>query len=179
MPQRSTSKAIKAEAPMERHTISLLVDNEFGVLARVIGQFSGRGYNIESLTVAQVSEVPKLSRMTIVTTGTPAVIVQIMALLDRVVPVHKVLDMTSSGKHVERELALIKVIGSGDERVEALRLADVFRAHIVDATNDSFIFEITGSAEKIDTFIGLMQPLGLAEVCRTGVVAISRGKILL
>ena len=159
----------------ERHTLAVIVDNEPGVLARVIGLFSGRGYNIESLTVAEVDHTGHLSRITVVTTGTPQVIEQIKAQLGRIVPVHEVHDLTVEGPSVERELALIKVTGQGDDRVEALRLADVFRAHVVDSTLESFVFQITGAPEKIDAFAELMRPLGLVEVARTGVAAISRG----
>jgi acetolactate synthase I/III small subunit len=161
--------------PIERHTIAVLVDNEPGILARVVGLFSGRGYNIESLTVSETDAQQHLSRITIVTTGTPMVIEQIKAQLDRLVPVHKVSDLTLVGPHVERELALIKVAGLGDKRVESLRIADIFRAKAIDSTNASFVFEITGSTEKINAFIKLMEPLGLVEVSRTGVVAIARG----
>jgi acetolactate synthase-1/3 small subunit len=157
------------------HTIALLVDNEAGVLARVIGLFSGRGYNIESLTVARVDGARNLSRITVVTSGTEMVIEQIKAQLDRLVPVHKVTDLTMSGPSLERELALIKVASSGEKRVEALRLADAFRARVVDSTNQSFVFELTGSTSKIDAFIDLMKALGLVELSRTGVVAIARG----
>jgi acetolactate synthase-1/3 small subunit len=159
----------------ERHTIAVLVDNEPGVLARVIGLFSGRGYNIESLTVAEVDRSNRLSRITIVTSGTPMIIEQIKAQLSRLVPVHKVHDLTDEGPHVEREMALIKVVGGGETRVESLRLADVFRARVVDSTTGSFVFELTGSADKLDAFIALMEPLGLAEVSRTGAAAIARG----
>ncbi|WP_417524764.1 acetolactate synthase small subunit [Marinovum sp.] len=159
----------------ERHTLALIVDNEPGVLARVIGLFSGRGYNIESLTVAEVDHTGHLSRITVVTTGTPQVIEQIKAQLGRIVPVHEVHDLTVEGPSVERELALVKVAGKGDDRVEALRLADVFRAHVVDSTLESFVFQITGAPDKIDAFADLMRPLGLVEVARTGVAAISRG----
>jgi acetolactate synthase-1/3 small subunit len=158
-----------------RHTISVLVDNEPGVLARVIGLFSGRGYNIESLTVAEVDEANSLSRITVVTTGTMMIIEQIKAQLDRLVPVHRVSDLTLEGPAVERELALIKVNGSGDDRIESLRIAVIFRARAVDSTHQSFVFEVTGSSSKIDAFIELMRPLGLIEVSRTGVVAIARG----
>ena len=163
------------EQVIETHTIGVLVDNEAGVLARVIGLFSGRGYNIESLTVAEVDQSEHQSRITVVTSGTPQVIEQIKAQLGRLVPVHGVSDMTVEGPHVERELALVKVAGTGDARVESLRIADIFRARVVDSTIDSFVFEITGSTSKLDTFIGLIRPLGLVDVSRTGVVAISRG----
>ncbi len=156
-------------------TIAVLVENESGVLARVIGLFSGRGYNIDSLTVAPVDEERRLSRITVVTSGTEMVIDQIKAQLDRLVPVHRVNDLTLEGPHITRELALVKVVGRGEARVEALRLADAFRARVVDATTESFVFEMTGNAEKIDAFCALMKPLGLAEVCRTGAVAIARG----
>ncbi|WP_171130023.1 MULTISPECIES: acetolactate synthase small subunit [unclassified Ruegeria] len=159
----------------ERHTIAVLVENEPGVLARVIGLFSGRGYNIESLTVAEVDHTGHLSRITIVTTGTPQVIEQIKAQLGRIVTVHDVHDLTVEGPSVERELAIIKVVGEGDKRVEALRLADIFRANVVDSTLNSFIFEITGAPDKIDAFADLMRPLGLIEVARTGVAALLRG----
>jgi acetolactate synthase-1/3 small subunit len=157
------------------HTIALLVDNEAGVLARVIGLFSGRGYNIESLTVAQVDGSRNLSRITVVTSGTEMVIEQIKAQIDRLVPVHKVTDLTIGGPSLERELALIKVASTGEKRVEALRLADAFRARVVDSTSQSFVFELTGSTSKIDAFIDLMKGLGLVELSRTGVVAIARG----
>jgi len=162
-------------ADVERHTIAVLVDNEPGILARVVGLFSGRGYNIESLTVAEVDRKNRLSRITIVTSGTRMIIEQIKAQLSRLVPVHKVLDLTDEGPFVEREMALIKVIGKGESRIESLRLADIFRAQVVDSTIESFVFEITGSADKLNAFITLMEPLGLVEVSRTGAVAISRG----
>jgi acetolactate synthase-1/3 small subunit len=160
---------------IERHTICVLVDNEAGVLARVIGLFSGRGYNIESLTVAEVEKAKHLSRITIVTSGSPMIIEQIKAQLSRLVPVHKVSDLTIEGPHLERELVLVKVNGTGEKRVESLRIADIFRARVVDSTIESFVFEITGSTEKLDAFINLMQPLGLVDISRTGVVAIARG----
>ena len=159
----------------ETHTLAVIVDNEPGVLARVIGLFSGRGYNIDSLTVAEVDHKGHLSRITIVTTGTPQVIEQIKAQLGRIVSVHEVHDLTVEGGSVERELALLKVAGKGDNRVEALRLADVFRAQVVDSTLESFIFQLTGTPEKVDAFADLMRPLGLIEVARTGVAALSRG----
>ncbi|MGY6633536.1 MAG: acetolactate synthase small subunit [Alkalilacustris sp.] len=159
----------------ESHTLALVVDNEPGVLARVIGLFSGRGYNIESLTVAETDHTGHRSRITIVTTGTPQVIEQIKAQLGRLVPVHEVHDLTVEGAAVERELALFKVAGKGEARVEALRLADVFRANVVDSTLESFVFEITGSAQKVDAFAELMRPLGLVEMARTGIAALARG----
>ncbi|PPR10185.1 MAG: Acetolactate synthase isozyme 3 small subunit [Alphaproteobacteria bacterium MarineAlpha11_Bin1] len=164
---------------IERHTIAVLVDNEAGVLARVIGLFSGRGYNIESLTVAETDANKAISRITIVTSGTPMVIEQIKAQLDRLVPIHRVVDLTTDGSSVERELALIKVVGRGNKRVEALRIADIFRARAIDSTNESFVFEISGSTEKLNAFVNLMEPLGLVDVSRTGVVAIARGKAAL
>ena len=156
-------------------TIAVLVENEAGVLARVIGLFSGRGYNIDSLTVAPVDETGRISRITVVTSGTDMVIEQIKAQLDRLVPVHKVSDLTLEGPHLTRELALIKVVGKGEGRIEALRLAEAFRARVIDATTESFVFEMTGAADKIDAFCALMRPIGLAEVSRTGAVAIARG----
>jgi acetolactate synthase-1/3 small subunit len=158
------------------HTLAVIVDNEAGVLARVIGLFSGRGYNIDSLTVAEVDHKGHRSRITIVTRGTEAVIEQIKAQIGRIVPVHEVHDLTVEGASVERELALFKVGGTGDKRVEALRLADIFRANVVDSTLESFVFEITGTPEKIDAFAELMRPLGLLDVARTGVAALSRGR---
>ncbi len=161
--------------PNETHTLTVLVANEPGVLARVIGLFSGRGYNIESLTVSETENQKHVSRITIVTTGTPMVITQIKHQLDRMIPVYQVVDMTLTGKSIERELAMVKVRGSGDQRIEAMRLAEVFRARVVDATNESFVFEITGGTSKIDQFVNLMRPIGLVEVARTGVAAIARG----
>jgi len=168
--------------PEETHTLSVLVDNEPGVLARVIGLFSGRGYNIESLTVSETEHEKHLSRITIVTSGTRLVLEQIKSQLDRLVPVHRVTDLTmvakmrKQDKPLERELALVKVAGAGDKRVEALRLADAFRAQVIDATPTHFIFEITGRTSKIEQFIAIMGPMGLVEVCRTGVAALNRGE---
>ena len=159
-----------------RRTLAVKVDNESGVLARVIGLFSGRGYNIESLTVAEVDHEAHTSRMTIVTSGTPMVIHQIKAQLERMVVVHHVVDLTVEGPSIERELALIKVASQGEKRVEALRLKDAFRARVVDATLESFVFEVTGGPDKINAFVELMRPLGLVEVSRTGVAAIKRGE---
>ena len=163
------------DEPQQKRTIAVLVDNEPGVLARVIGLFSGRGYNIESLTVAETDHAEGLSRITIATSGTEMVLEQIKAQLGRLVPVHRVSDLTVDGPHVERELVLVKVAGSGAKRIETLRIADIFRARVVDSTHRSFVFEMTGSTEKIDAFIDLMRPLGLADVARTGIVAIARG----
>ena len=159
----------------ERRTLAILVDNEPGVLGRVVGLFSARGYNIESLTVAEVDMKRHMSRITAVTVGTPAMLEQIKAQLLRLVPVASVTDMTKSRRGLERELALIKVAGTGDKRVEALRIAEIFRARVIDTTNESFIFEITGASSKIDEFRNLMKPLGLVEVSRTGVLSIKRG----
>jgi len=174
-PSTSHYPAAPAAQTVERHTLSILVDNEPGVLARVIGLFSGRGYNIDSLTVSETEHEKHLSRITVVTRGTPMVIEQIKNQLDRLVPVHRVVDMTTAGPAIERELAMVKVRGTGEPRVEALRLADAFRARVIDAGTESFVFEITGASEKIESFITLMLPLGLIEVSRTGIVAISRG----
>ena len=165
----------------ESHTLSVLVDNEPGVLARVIGLFSGRGYNIESLTVSETEHQAHLSRITIVTRGTPHVLEQIKSQLERIVPVHRVVDLTVRARDLgqerplERELALVKVAGTGEARVEALRLADAFRASVIDANTEHFVFEITGKVSKIDQFIAIMKPLGLIEVCRTGIAAMNRG----
>lgn len=163
------------ETNIEKRTIAVLVDNEPGVLARVIGLFSGRGYNIESLTVSEVDPRKNFSRITVVTSGTPQILEQIKAQLDRLVPVHRISDLTNEGPSVERELALVKVAGTGEKRVESLRIADIFRASVVDSSHDHFVFEMTGKSDKLDVFIDLMQPLGLVDVSRTGVVAISRG----
>jgi len=165
---------IKEEAA-ERHTLAVVVDNEPGILARIAGLFTARGYNIESLTVSEITADKAVSRITIVTSASPHVLEQIVAQLERLVPVHRVTDLTAEGAHVERELALVKVKGLGDHRIEALRLADVYRARVVDATTTSFVFEVTGGSEKIDTFVELMREVGLIEVARTGIVAISRG----
>ncbi len=163
------------EALIETHTLSVLVDNEPGVLARVIGLFSGRGYNIESLTVAETDHDNNLSRITVICSGTAPVIEQIKNQLDRLVPVHRVTDLTLEGEHVERELALIKVSGIGEKRIEALRTADIFRARVVDTTPESYVFEVTGSSAKVNAFIELMRGLGMIDVSRTGVAAMSRG----
>lgn len=167
--------SMKDLGTIQRHTISVIVDNEAGVLARVSGLFSGRGYNIESLTVAALDNDRRRSRVTLVTKGTKMVIEQIKAQLDRLVPVHKVADLTMDGDFVSRELALVKVVGTGEKRVEALRLADAFRASVVDSTTTSFVFELTGSAEKLSAFVELMGELGLVEVARTGAAALGRG----
>ena len=161
--------------PVRSATMSILVENESGVLARVIGLFSGRGYNIDSLTVAPVDDARGQSRINIVTSGTEMVIGQIKAQLDRLVPVHRVADLTLSGPHLARELAMIKVVGTGEHRAEALRIADAFRARVIDATTESFVFELTGATDKLDAFLALMRPLGLVEVSRTGIAAIARG----
>ncbi len=162
----------------ERHVLTVIVDNEAGVLAKIAGLFTARGYNIDSLTVADISESHQVSRITIVTHGPPEQIDQIRAQLERLVPVHKVIDLAEIGPHVERELALIKVSGTGDARVEALRIADIFRARPVDTTTGSFIFELTGAPDKIDTFVGLMRELGLVEAARTGIVGMTRGAVV-
>ncbi|MFC0685962.1 acetolactate synthase small subunit [Novosphingobium clariflavum] len=165
---------IKHEAE-ERHVLTVTVDNEAGILAKIAGLFTARGYNIDSLTVADITENHSLSRITIVTHGPPSQIDQIHAQLERLVPVHKVTDLTEVGPYVQRELALIKVTGVGEKRVEALRIAGVFRARPVDTTTGSFIFELTGAPDKIDSFVALMRDLGLVEVGRTGIVAMIRG----
>ena len=164
-----------SDSPQRSATISVLVENEAGVLARVIGLFSGRGYNIDSLTVAPVDETRHQSRINVVTSGTEMIIDQIKAQLSRLVPVHRLSDLSREGPHLARELAMIKVVGTGNDRAEALRLADAFRARVIDATTGSFVFELTGATEKLDAFIALMRPLGLLEVSRTGIAAIARG----
>src|SRR5688500_2980797 len=175
MSSTSHYPAAPAAQGIETRTLSVIVDNEPGVLARVIGLFSGRGYNIDSLTVSETEHQKHLSRITIATRGTPMVIEQIKNQLERLVPVHRVVDMTIAGPSIQRELAMVKVKGTGEHRVEALRLADAFRARVIDAGPESFVFEITGAGDKIESFINLMLPLGLVEVSRTGIVAISRG----
>jgi acetolactate synthase-1/3 small subunit len=167
--------AAPAAQRAEAHTLCVLVDNEPGVLARVIGLFSGRGYNIDSLTVSETEHQKHLSRITIVTRGTPMVIEQIKNQLDRLVPIHRVIDMTLAGPALERELAMVKVRGTGDNRAAALRHAKEFDARTIDETAESFVFEVTGATDKIESFVALMIPLGLVEVSRTGVVAIGRG----
>ena len=160
---------------IEKRTFAVLVDNEPGVLARVVGLFSARGYNIESLTVAETDPSTHASRITIVTSGTPLILEQIRAQLERMVSIRTVQDVSSDPLGIERELALLKVKGTGEQRAEALRLADIFRGKVVDTTHESFVFELTGSSSKIDQFIGLMTPLGLTEISRTGVLSITRG----
>ena len=164
-----------AQQASERHVLNVIVDNEAGILAKISGLFTARGYNIDSLTVADISEDHAISRITIVTNGPEPVIDQIRAQLERLVPVHRVIDLTESGAHVERELALVKVAGKGDARVEALRIAELFRANVVDTTTQSFVFELTGSPDKVDSFIALMRELGLVEVGRSGIVGMMRG----
>ena len=164
-----------AQQSSERHVLNVIVDNEAGILAKIAGLFTARGYNIDSLTVADISEDHAISRITIVTKGPEPVIDQIRAQLERLVPVHKVIDLTESGAHVERELALVKVTGKGENRVEALRIAELFRANVVDTTTRSFVFELTGSPDKVDSFIALMRELGLVEVGRSGIVGMMRG----
>jgi len=163
------------EATSERHVLTVTVDNEPGILAKITGLFTARGYNIDSLTVADISENHAISRITIVTKGPPEIIDQIEAQLERLVPVHGVVDLTTAGEHVERELALVKVEGTGETRVEALRTAEVFRANVVDTTPESFVFELTGSSKKIESFVALMRGLGLVEVGRSGIVGMMRG----
>ena len=174
-PRTETAMPSDTNNAQRAATIAVLVENEAGILARVVGLFSGRGYNIESLTVAPVDEARRLSRITIVTSGTDMVIEQIKAQLDRLVPVHKVSDLTLEGPHLSREMMLVKIVCTGERRAETLRLADAFRARIMDATTESFVFELTGAGDKLDAFTALMRPLGLVEVARTGVVAMARG----
>lgn len=166
----SETAEIAAEA-----ILAVIVDNEPGVLARVVGMISARGYNIESLTVAETDVEKHRSRITVVTSGTPSKIDQIKAQLGRLVPVRQVIDVTKEIDAIERELALVKIVSKGEARVEAMRLSDIFRARAVDTTHASFVFEVTGAREKINAFIDLMRPLGLAEVSRTGVLSIRRG----
>jgi acetolactate synthase-1/3 small subunit len=164
----------RKEVPVT-HTFSVVVDNEPGVLARIAGLFSGRGYNIESLTVSETEHEKHLSRFTIVTTGTPQVLGQIKSQLERLVNVHRVIDLTVLGRPLEREMVLVKVSGRGEKRIEALRLAEIFRANVIDASTEHFVFELTGRTSKTEQFISIMTELGLVEVSRTGIAAISRG----
>lgn len=164
-----------ADQAIVQRTLSVLVDNEPGVLSRIAGLFSGRGYNIDSLTVTETMHDKHLSRFTIVTKGTAAVIEQIKHQLERMVPVHRVVDLTIEGESLERELALIKVAGKGQNRIEALRLAEIFRADVIDASIEHFVFQLTGRSVDIERFIGIMADLGLVEVSRTGIAAIARG----
>jgi acetolactate synthase-1/3 small subunit len=175
LPTGSAYFLTQETATPERHTLSVLVDNEPGILARVVGLITARGFNIESLTVSETEHDRRLSRITMVTVAVPKVLEQIKLQLERLVPVHRVHDLTAEDEPLERELALIKVKGTGEQRSETLRLADAFRAQVVDATTESFVFEVTGKPSKIDSFIALMVPLGLVEVVRTGLAAISRG----
>src|SRR3982751_3517183 len=175
LPTGSAYFLTKETQSVERHTLSVLVDNEPGILARVVGLFAARGFNIDSLTVSETEHEKGLSRITVVTVATPKVLMQIKLQLERLIPVHKVHDLTAEGKALERELALVKVAGTGEPRAEALRLADAYRAQIVDATTEGFVFEIPGKPTKIDSFIAIMVPLGMVEVVRTGLAAISRG----
>jgi acetolactate synthase I/III small subunit len=178
MSQKPTGSAYFLEDskdPLVSHTLSILVDNEPGVLSRIAGLFSGRGYNIESLTVSETEHEKHLSRFTVVTRGTPMVLEQIKNQLERMVPVHSVVDLTVAGDPLERELALVKVAGKGEKRIEALRLAEIFRANVIDASTDHFVFEITGRTPKIEQFIAIMKDLGLVEISRTGIAAIGRG----
>ncbi len=175
LPPLSPYTAPPAQKKIVTHTLSVLVDNEPGVLARVVGLFSGRGYNIDSLTVAEVAHAEHLSRITIVTSGTPESVEQVTLQLDRLIPVHNVTDLTLQGNSIERELAMIKVASRGENRQEALRLAEAFRGRVIDASTESFVFELTGAASKIDHFVELMRPIGLIEVSRTGVAALTRG----
>ncbi|MEN3931354.1 acetolactate synthase small subunit [Microvirga sp. W0021] len=163
------------EEPINRHTLAVIVDNEPGVLARIAGMFSGRGYNIESLTVTETEHERHISRITIVTAGTQAIIQQIKSQLHRLVPVHRVVDLTMNGAPIEREVCLVKVIGKGEHRVEAMRLASAFGAKTLDATLESFIFELTGNTDEVDRFIRMMTAVGLSEVSRTGIAAMARG----
>lgn len=172
---KSVYGAGKIEGLVEKHTLSMLVTNEPGILARVVGLISGRGYNIESLTVAETDTQNTLSRITIILSGTPIVMEQIKNQLDRLVPLHRIVDMTTEGDHVERELALVKVVSSGEKRVEALQTADIFRARVVDSTPESYVFEVTGSSNKVNAFVDLMRGLGMIDVSRTGIAAMSRG----
>ncbi|WP_374575832.1 acetolactate synthase small subunit [Phenylobacterium sp.] len=156
-------------------TFAILVDNEPGVLHRLVGLFAARGYNIESLTVAETDRRAHTSRVTIVTRGAPHVLAQIEAQLQKMVATRHVQDVTRDPNGIERELALVKVKSTGPERVEALRVADIFRAKVIDTTHESFVFELTGASNKIDKFIDLMRPLGLVELSRTGVLSLTRG----
>ena len=156
-----------------RHTISVLVENEFGVLSRISGLFSGRGFNIESLSVAPTME-EGISRMTLVTSGDDRVLEQINKQLNKLISTIKVIDFTGED-FVERELALIKVNTESESRAEALRIVDIFRAKVVDVTAKSYTIEITGAPAKINALLELLRPMGIKEVVRSGPVVIGRG----
>ncbi len=173
--KQSHYPSLTTQERIVRRTLSVTVDNEPGVLARVIGLFSGRGYNIDSLTVTETEHEKHVSRITIVTQGTPMVIQQIKHQLERLVPVHRVHDLTEEGSPLERELALVKVTGKGEKRIEAMRMAEIFRAKVIDASIEHFVFELTGKSAKVEQFISIMTELGLVEVARTGIAAIGRG----
>ncbi len=174
--QQSVYNENENEQAVERRTIAVLADNEFGVLGRIVNLFSGRGYNIESLTVSEVDKERRLSRITIVTSGTSAVITQIEALLRRLVPVHKTRDLTISGPHVERGVGLVKIVNESQKaRDEAQHIATQFSARTVDSTPTSFIFELSDTPETMDNFLNQLAPYGVVEVCRTGITAMSRG----
>jgi len=162
---------------IQRATFAVVVDNEPGVLHRVVGLFAARGYNIESLTVAETDRRAHTSRITIVTSGTPEILDQIRAQLEKMVSARDVHDVTRDPLGIERELALVRVRGSGLDRFESLRISEIFRAKVIDTTHDSFVFEVTGAPSKIDKFVDLMRPLGLVELSRTGVLSINRGRL--
>lgn len=174
-PSQSVYPVTRDEGAAAEAVLAVIVDNEPGALARVVSLISARGYNIESLTVAETDALKHTSRITIVTRGTPAKIEQIKAQLGRLVPVRRVIDVTREAEGIKRELALVKVVSAGEQRLESMRLADIFRARVIDTTHTSFVFEVTGARDKINTFIDLMTPLGLKEVSRTGVLSIRRG----
>ena len=173
--KQSHYPALTADEESVSRTLAVIVDNEPGVLARVIGLFSGRGYNIDSLTVTETEHEKHISRITIITKGTPMVIEQIKNQLERLVPVHYVDDLTENAVPLEREMALVKVMGKGEGRIEALRMAEIFRASVIDASTSHFVFEITGRTSKIEQFISIMTDLGSVDVARTGIAAIARG----
>ncbi len=154
------------------HIISVIVENKFGVLSRVAGLFSGRGFNIESLSVAPTLD-PSMSQMTIVTTGDDRIVEQIVKQLNKLIDVIKVVDLNES-EFVARETALIKVHTKPEDRAEALRVADIFRANVIDSTPGTYTIEVTGDAKKIEAIINLLQPLGIKELVRTGRVALAR-----
>jgi len=173
---QSAYQLVDEKKSVSKCAIALLVDNESGVLGRVIGLFSARGYNLESVTVNEVDHEKGLSRITLITRGNDEVIALIMALLERLVPVHEVHNLTLDSPHIEREVGMIKVVNEDCEgRASAQKLADRFGARTIDSTPESFIFELSDTSEKIDKFIHLMEPHGIREICRTGVTAIARG----
>ncbi|HRY29238.1 MAG TPA: acetolactate synthase small subunit [Elusimicrobiota bacterium] len=168
---------VKTNGKKDRHTLSCLVENKAGVLARVSGLFSARGYNIDSLAVGE-TEIPDVSRMTIVVKGDEKILEQVLKQLDKLVDVIKVSDYRAT-PHIERDLALIKVKANKSNRSELMQICDIFRTKIIDVAADAVVIEATGDEEKIQAFLEMLEPFGVMEMSRTGIVAIARGKNVL